>query len=34
MLRFLVVTHGRQLILATLLALAALALLVYHFGGG
>jgi hypothetical protein len=27
------VSHGRQLILATELALAALALLVYHFGG-
>jgi hypothetical protein len=29
-----VVTHGRQLILATALALAALALLAYHFGAG
>jgi hypothetical protein len=28
------VSHGRQLILATALALAALALLAYHFGGG
>jgi hypothetical protein len=29
-----VVTHGRQLILATALALAALALLAYYFGVG
>jgi len=29
-----VVTHGRQLILATALALAALAFLAYHFGVG
>ena len=27
-----VVTHGRQLIFATALALAALALIAYHFG--
>jgi len=27
-------THGRQLIFATVLALAALALLAYHFGVG
>jgi hypothetical protein len=27
-------SHGRQLILATALALAVLALLAYHFGGG